>query len=337
MKPEKILSALTAGLLAFCMPVSCLHSSADAVSDMDEILDNYWGFCAAEIYDISGEKIYEYSADSPVFCASVIKLPYAVYVCREITAGRMSPDDTFTFTGAWDYGGSGIIQHSSYGSVYTVRELLDYMLRYSDNIAYNVLVYLFGTEGFNSMVKEWGFDVELGDPYPRWPDITAEFMCRSMKEMYLHSSDGECWETAWDALINSTRGITRERVGSDDIPVAIKYGKEECMVYHETCYVGSETPYIYVILSEIGTDYTDYDFISSTADCADRIVHEYSVRHARERKELLKNIRRGTDPFLLKNLILYPFSSRLSGNRLTDVNRDGKTDVSDLVLLKYAR
>lgn len=341
MKFSKLISAAAAAAAALNMIAAPSLSYADASSDMDSTLDNYWGFCAAEIYSMNGEKIYSYKEDSPVFCASVIKLPYAVFVCHEIEAGRMSLDDTFTFTGAWDYGGSGIIKDSAYGSVYTVRQLIDYMLRYSDNIAYNMLVYLFGTEGFNAMVKEWGFDVELGDPYPRWPDITAEFMCRSMKEMYRHHTDSESWTVSWDALLNSTRGITRDHNGGENIPVAIKYGKEECMVYHETCYVGAGFPYIYVILSEINSDYTDYDFIGRAADCADAVVKEYAEKTEAEkhrqneaRIQMIKNLRISGDISALKLRLLYPDLRKFTRVPDTDINHDGTTDSLDYLLLR---
>lgn len=325
--------------------LSYSDASAAQSDDMTEILENYYNFCAAEIYTMDGTKLYSYNENEPVFCASVIKLPYAVFVCQEITAGRMSLDDTFTYSYYWEYDGSGIIKDSAYGTDYTIRELLDYMLRYSDNIAYNVLVDLFGRDGFNMMVKEWGFDVKLSDESPRWPDVNAEFLCEAMKQMYLHSGDGECWETAWDALLNSTRGITREFNGSDDIPVAVKYGKEEFQVYHEVCYVDSETPYIFVILSEIDYDYTDYYFISRAAECADFIVREYAEEQAKklpsENTEAVSVIKSDTETafslFTLRSCILRPELCKLFRTLSMDADHDGCLNVRDYIFVRYAR
>jgi len=133
------------------------------------------------------------------------------------------------------------------------------------------------------MVKEWGYNVTLGTPSPRWPGITASFMKTSMEQMALHRTDGECWETAWNALANSTDVLTRNNLrnssGDPGREVAIKYGQVE-YVYHEVCYAGGENPYILVILTSTSGWYVGSSFFKKVALCADRMVNEYAAGRA---------------------------------------------------------
>jgi hypothetical protein len=286
---------------------------------------------------MDGEELYSYNADSPVFCASVIKLPYAVFVCREIEAGKKSLDDTFTYTSSWYHGGSGIIQYNGYGVQYTVRQLLDYMLRYSDNVAYDALVYLFGTDGFNEMVKKWGYSVTLGTPSPRWPYITSSFMRVSMEQMALHSSDGGAWAVAWDALCHSEDVLTRSVLGNDETEVAIKYGQVS-YVYHEVCYVGGETPYLLIILT--GTSnynssslFRDPDFVKKAASLAGSIVSEY-----REKKASCGDVNadgqiNAEDLVYLWNFLMTKENLSLPKPQNADISGDGNVNILDFSML----
>lgn len=305
--------------------------SADAVSDMDEIAGSYSRFCAIQVYSMDGENLYSRNIDSEVFCASVIKLPYAVFVCRELSSGVRSLDETFTYTSSWYHGGSGIIKNGGYGVKYTISQLLDYMLRYSDNVAYDVLVHLFGTEGFNAMVNEWGYNVKLGTPSPRWPNVTSSFMRVSMEQMALHSGDGEAWAVAWNALNNSTDVISRSVLGNDSTAVAIKYGEVE-YVYHEVCYIDSENPYIFIIMTGISGYNYDTAFIKKAAACADRIAGEYN-----ENKPLRGDADNNGQVTLEDLVLLWKY---LKSEDITfekpanaDVSGDGNINILDYVIL----
>ncbi|MBR3536320.1 MAG: serine hydrolase, partial [Oscillospiraceae bacterium] len=103
MKIKKILCAAASAMTASVLFISGIVSvpdrvSSDAVSDMDEFVRNYENFCEVHIRTMDGEELYSYNADTPLFSASLIKLPYAVFVCRELSTGKRSLDDTFVYT-----------------------------------------------------------------------------------------------------------------------------------------------------------------------------------------------------------------------------------------------
>ncbi len=321
----------------FCSTAMITDISADAISDMDELTKNYRNFCAVQICTMDGEELYSYNANSPVFCASVIKLPYAVFVCREIEAGKKSLDDTFTYTSSWYHKGTGVIRHNGEGKEYTVRQLLDYMLRYSDNVAYDVLVYFFGTEGFNSMIKEWGYSITLGTPSPRWPDITAEFARVSMEQMVRHSSDGEAWSVAWDALCNSEDVVSRSVLGKYGTDVAIKYG-QVAYVYHEACYVDGDVPYILVIFTSTSdydpdVDFIDEDFMLKAAGAADAIVNEhYNIKITPGDADADGQINSADLVYLWKYLMAKEYKT-LPNWKNADLSQDGNVNILDYLIL----
>ena len=339
MKIKRHFNSAVSFLSAFILFVLGIFSvpdrvSADAVSDMDEFVRNYENFCEVHIRTLDGEELYSYNADKPLFSASLIKLPYAVFVCKELSAGKRSLDDTFVYTSDWWHKGTGIIRHGEDGTEYTIRDLLDYMLRYSDNVAYDVLVYYFGTDGFNSMMKEWGYDVRLGTPSPRWPDITALYMYDSMKKMALHSSDGEAWAVAWDALCGSTDIVSRPVLSDGENDVAVKYGQYQ-YVYHECCYVDGEVPCIFTVFTKathgtyIDEDFIDADFVSKAAGLAENIVNEYKTTLPVPGDVNDDGIVSSEDLVLLGKYLLINGNISLPKPETADVNHDGIINIFD--------
>ena len=269
---KKLVSVLLAMLV--CM-VNLTYPEATAINayeKLDSIIKSYPEECSVIIYTEDDGTIYSHDEQEKLYSASIIKLTYAVYVCKQIEAGVYSLDDTMIYTADWDgEGGSGIIQYEPYGTSYTIRELLDYSLRYSDNVAYFMLTYLFDREGFNEMVSEWGSDSCISYD-SAFTDINADFMQKSMLEMYTHRNDAECWEVCWDALMNSETSLVRNMLSNYDI--AVKYGSMDG-VYHEVCYVEADIPYILVILSEISETGENGRLIRNIALYADDVVKEH--------------------------------------------------------------
>ena len=84
----------------------------------------------------------------------------------------------------------------SCGTKYTLAQLMDYALRYSDNTAYYMLVTKFGAKGFNQMVRDWGYQNISISVSSRFPALTAAFMTDAMRRMYAQRNAGECMARA---------------------------------------------------------------------------------------------------------------------------------------------
>ena len=245
----------------------------NSIPEMNTLVKKYSNSCAVMLYSMDGSVLYSYRPDTMISGASLIKLPYCIYVCQQIEKGERSLTDTLKYTSKFYHGGSGIIRKNGYNKTYTISQLIDYTLRYSDNVGYDMLVYLFGTKGFNDMVKSWGYNVSIS-AYTRFPAVSANFMKTAMEKMQAHSNDGKSWKTAWAALNGSAVSRVREQIGTKNGEIAVKYGSISAQ-YHETCYIAGDTPYILVILSPAKSYKPDVTFVKNIAKTAVKIVNEH--------------------------------------------------------------
>lgn len=277
-KKMRNLHRCTAGLLAaaamLLCPVQVMAKSG--LEQMNDLVKANPYNCEVVVYSLDYGELYAYKKNIMMEGASLIKLPYAYFVCKQLSNGVRSLDETITYTSSWYHGGSGVIRTYGYGKQYTIRQLLDYAMRYSDNVAYDMLVYLFGTEGFNQMVKEWGYSIALGTPSPRFPVLNADFMNTSMRKMYACRNDGECWEVTWKALCESVDTYIRPTLGEE---VAVKYGNISS-VYHETCLVqNGDSPYVLVVFSGAVSMKPKVSFFQDAAKISKTIIAEYEAEH----------------------------------------------------------
>ena len=103
---------------------------------------------------------YDYAADDPDLvlpAGSLIKLPIAGATYEQVVQGRWKLGDTFTLTAANRTEGTGIIKDRPIGTTYTLEQVVEIMLLYSDNTAANMLIDRFG--GFGPIDD---FSVRLG-------------------------------------------------------------------------------------------------------------------------------------------------------------------------------
>lgn len=237
---------------------------------MDKIVNGRSRGSAVLLYSMElDQRLYQHDEEWMILGASLIKLPYVYYCCQQIDNGVKSADEVMTYTQSFYHGGAGVIRKSPYGTKYKISTLIDYALRYSDNVAYDMLVYAFGIDGFNHMVKDWGFGVRISQ-YTRFPQVNAVFMKYAMHKMYLQRNQSTIWQTAWTALNESTGNFARAEI-DENANVAIKYGLVETS-YHEVIFVDGAHPYILVILTATKNYTKDQTFVKNVVNCAEEIV-----------------------------------------------------------------
>lgn len=238
---------------------------------MDRAIRNYGYTSAVYLYSFEEGLLYSHNPNTMILGASLIKLPYAYYCCMQIEAGVRSADELMTYTADFYHGGAGIIRKGAYGTQYSLGTLIDYSLRYSDNVAYDMLVAAFGIDDFNAMIRQWGYSVSISQ-YTRFPSVSAAFMKCAMEKMHAKSADGAIWQTAWTALNESVLSYARDAIGGET-EIAVKYGQVETS-YHEVLYVDGEHPYILVILTKTSNYVKPVSFMEKIAVNAAALVAE---------------------------------------------------------------
>lgn len=109
------------------------------------------------VTDLMSGNTVEINPDKVFETASVAKVPVAMTVLHLVTMGSLSLDDQVTYQ-ASDYAeGAGSLRYVLRpGDKVTIRELLDRLIRVSDNVAWNMLERYVGTETIDQYIHSLG-------------------------------------------------------------------------------------------------------------------------------------------------------------------------------------
>lgn len=98
------------------------------------------GIYSLYIKDLTTLQTYEYNADQLIYGASLYKILVGGAVYELISQNKLSLNYEYTYEGQDFTGGTGVLQTQSVGSIYSIKELLDFLFKNSDNIAQNILI-----------------------------------------------------------------------------------------------------------------------------------------------------------------------------------------------------
>ncbi len=209
---------------------------------------------------VSGYSI-EFCADTIYQTASVIKAPYVRYLLETVDVDL---DKKLKMTKK--QGGSSHIDAKPLGTEFTVKELMEYAIRYSDNTAYYMLNEEFGFAGFNAYADTLGIranatnKLTLVFPRPRFGYLSArdaglyfEDIARYIEKGSENAKLLKSWltSTTVDGMLADALGNTYE--------VAHKYGEQGSQAYHDAAIVYAPQPYVLTILSTLEPYATESD------------------------------------------------------------------------------
>ena len=226
---------------------------------------------------VSGYSI-EFRADEIYQTASVIKAPYVKYLLES------GADLTKKLKMTKKQGGSSHIDKNPIGTEFTVKELLEYAIRYSDNTAYYMLNEEFGFAGFNEYAKSLGIrsnatnKLTLVFPKPRFGYLSARDAGLYFEDIAAYIETGSDNAKLLKSWLTSTtvEGMLAAALG-DSYEVAHKYGEQGSQAYHDAAIVYAPQPYVLTILSTL-EPYTDasnevFDDLASLIDSIQTQLH----------------------------------------------------------------
>ena len=263
---------------------------ARAAEESDEFVKVYPELSFA-YYDIdSGEEI-KYNSGEIRYSASLIKAPYIYSVLCEIEEFEknkkefdedgniiyLEGEEKYDLSEKWVYNsatmleeGSGEIMEKEDGFELTWKELIDYALLYSDNIAFTQLRQRFGYKYFYEKMAEIGVTGVNRDFMSLSADDCVKFLIK-LDEYF--ESGSEYAEHMKDCM---TRSKHLEMICAhyDEGEAAHKYGWD-IGAFHDMALILDEHPYIIVIM----TDYEDggkepTDFIGDVTELVKQIHAE---------------------------------------------------------------
>ncbi len=203
----------------------------------------------------------EFRADEIYQTASVIKAPYVKHLLES------GADLTKKLKSSNKQGYSYIDKYPE-GTEFTVKELMEYAVRYSDNTAYYVLNKEFGFNGFNAYAKGLGVranadrNLVLQFSKPRFGYLSARDAGLYFEDIanYIEGTD-ERQKLLKEWLTTTTvDGMLADALGKT-YTLAHKYGQQDLgyaagRAYHDAAIVYSPNPYVLTILSTMKADAT---------------------------------------------------------------------------------
>ncbi len=217
------------------------------------------GFCAVDLYN---QTVYGYNLDRELFAASVIKVPYVYWVCRQIEAGKGSLDEVLTWTSRHNVGGSGVIRDMEQKD-FTVRELMHYILYVSDNDAYSMLHQQFGIDGYNDFLKELGADSLFLYGTYRWGQLTPRSIALFYNELLRWASEGsELSVYILDEMANTKLNWVAEGLSElTEAEIPAKYGNASGYFHQCAAVLDEERPLLLSVYTFGSRKEDDLQFI----------------------------------------------------------------------------
>ena len=255
----------------------------ELLETLNKRLNNQTFACAMYYIDLTTGLTISYNADRQFAAASLIKAPYLMYILDMIAAGELSLDDVHTYRRAYHYiGGTGQIRYMEDGTQLTLRQIIEYIVYDSDNVAFKML-----NNGYDGVLSIPAFhDMAMRDydaPYYSGTYgnvLTASGVGRMFAEIYARAERGdELYVWFVDMLKDANEnkfvkgGLPTDENGECLYEVAHKYGMDIKSSTDAAIVLYNDRPYVLVLL-------TDYLLIN-TQGFMNRVsadvfaIHEY--------------------------------------------------------------
>lgn len=254
-------------------------------NDLYNIINNYpaldIGIYAISLKDYT---CIGYNESFSIDTASSVKGPFSLYVMKEIANGNHTLDEKIEYTKEFYLGGSGTVQYSPFGTIFTVEDLLNRMINCSDNIAFLLLQNHFGYEGYNEMISALGCNIWLNG-WTKWGKFTPEELAIIWNEIYEFSKETDEGKYLLDLLINAKYNFIKSSLGNYT-KVAHKSGFNP-RAYNDAAIVFTESDisintqvandYILVIMTSPGNSGYNSQCLKRIANTMDLIMRDLAT------------------------------------------------------------
>ena len=243
----------------------------DALVQLQELCRQTNGAVSFYYQDLQSGYSVEYRADRAYQAASVIKAPYVKWLLQSGVDGS----EKLTMQSSDKQGGSGVVDKEPAGTQFTVDQLMENAVRYSDNTAYYMLNKRFGFKEFNAYAEKLGITANANSncvltyPRPRFGYLSARdiglYMADIAKYIETGSDDAKrlkTWMMSTSEESQLTDAFSSKNVlygTSADSPVdfshevAHKYGDTKNIenAFHDGAIVYAEQPFVLAVATSL--------------------------------------------------------------------------------------
>jgi len=245
---EESEKALAASILVPKTPVASksVTVAVKSSSSLEDALRKFLGDEADKVglvyYDISSGTTISINGIKTFTAASTYKVPLAMIIYDQVSKGTLKETDTLKFSESCREGGTGILQNSNLSSPIKISTLVEDAIRYSDNIAANMLIKNLNYDNYKRLE-----DLKLGITTNHANnEITALGAFNALKSLNDGANNGNKNYAKIIGLMKQT--VFNDRI-SHNLPnsiVAHKIGNYGSYV-HDIGIIYTEKPYILTI------------------------------------------------------------------------------------------
>lgn len=205
-------------------------------------------------YDLTTGFSLSYNEKAENWAASVIKAPVAIYIYELASKGEIDLDEKLTYTPGYYAEGTGVIKKQAFYSKYTIRTLVEYAIKYSDNIAHRMLVRKFGMDNIKKYWQNLG-STSIFENNQMFSNFNAYDGYLVMKKLYDFSNQNEYGKELLSFFKSAKPNFV---VGDKDDEIAHKYGWGQNAL-HDMTIIFDDNPYILVVFTNRGQkEYTAF-------------------------------------------------------------------------------
>ncbi len=218
--------------------------------------------------------------NAALYAASVNKLPLVIYAYYLADQGKLNLNEKMTYTSNFRHGGSGVIQYSPIGTVYTLNELLDKTIIYSDNVGYFMLLSKISKSDVKKYWNKLGYNIIYTDNFG---NVSPEGMSVYAKEAYKYYLKGS--SNAKRLISNMKKSDELDVIKNSGInyELAHKYGYQG-IYYNDVSIAFDQHPYSLSIMSTMGdTKAKDNFFLKSH-----KLINEFNRLYWQEKSQVCK-------------------------------------------------
>ena len=216
--------------------------------DIMERVSNYLGddkYGTSFIYyNLETEETLAFNEDLYMNAASIYKVGLSLVAYNMVESGEITLDDLVYYS-PWQYqGGTGILQYDlSFGAL-PLETLIEYSIKYSDNIAATMVYSYIG--GWNNF--KWRLFELLGIDYGDYNNVTSARIELEVLKYIYENRNNLNYDTLIDYLKNTDFHDRLDKYLPQDI-VAHKIGSDEGYT-HDIGIVFTEEPYIIIMMTD---------------------------------------------------------------------------------------
>lgn len=243
--------------------------------EINNFLSSKGGDISIYLETIDKKLTYNFYGDELKRTASCIKLPFITYIMLKATNKEIDLNTNLTYTEQFKIDGTGIIQFEPVGKLYSVEKLCELVIRYSDNVAYLMLLNYIGEQNFINYLKQ----LDSNSPNNR-VFSNSKILSKSMKYIIENKEKNPLINKVftWMKQTIFDDGIT---VGLPGVDVVHKTGwMPMYLVSNDISYINDrKNPYILTIMT-VGYD-SNYSekVLADLAEIIDNNILELKIEH----------------------------------------------------------